>query len=1547
MTRTLNARFLLIFVLSLAVVSGGIYGLHEYQVRRHPDTLLARARDTEARGDWRSALLLYLRYTNLFPSDGDAYADFVLLAKKHLTQAKDRRGLYLALEQALQKAPKKREDEVRSALAESAMELGRYGDACSHLTLLLERRVAVRAVDVYTAITRGSAAHTVGLGIAPWLIDLAGTCLPARVRYPDELQLRRRLAESESEGGGRKFMEEAEAMAAKQYETIVAMDPTDVDSAIALARLYHRLPKQKEHANQCIERMLTHNDRSTAAYLSAAEYYREVGLTEKAAETVRSAYAILPNDAEVLLAMADILQTGADIDHGREEARTHLQHGATLDPKDARFLFALAQLELVSGRPEEAAAALHKAFPLVHQEAEAVWTIAELLLDADKPTLTAEAKGLVSRLRARVPISARGIPASPRIGAAAADDPAVTGYRGKKWQHSIAPAALDYLDARIHFSEGEWLKAAELFTALKKKLNSVAQLTKRLNYFLGKCWENLGNPDLALAAYTEALAEDKKWAPARLGVAAAYLSLGNLDKALSEYHQVATVEEGRLAEVRLLILRNLRASAANRDWPAVEEKLQALDRSLLHSFDVALLRAEVLVGQERLEDARKYLEAAPILDTVAQSVATWSFAAGAQSWGPVAGGEVRYLAGVAEWALTTRRGLPESFRGHSEYWIARAALAERMRQPDLVLPLLDEGERHLGKHVDLHLARARHWAQQAGGPLAPRDLHSRAVQALAAIENDLPLFSAIPGQQTYLRVGLGEALYQLGELQQAERLWKQVVEAEPRRHLYVWMLLFDLAQERKDFAALEEIIKQFRAIEGEAGALWHYAEAARLVMLAEQGDRSGLRQATKLLMEAERVREQWSRVPVLRARIAELEERYDDMMSEYRAAMRLGERRPAIVRRVVQLLYERRRYDEADTEITKLIEQAPLTGDLGKLAAETALNKPDTQKALERAKVAVDSNSRDFQDHLWLGNIYAALRHRKEADQAYGEAIRLAPQQPSPYVAFIRFLAKTGRADQAEEVLAQARSQLPPDKRALAVVEALQALGRNPDAEKEYLAALKAWPDDPSLLRSVSDFYLSHGAPTLAAPYLRRLLTPDVKADKEDRAWGRRSLAFVLALTHEEASVEEALRLLDQNRQGDTLPVEDQLARGILLALQPARIDEAITILEPLAKRTLLTPDQEYILAKAYELEGRWGKARTRLSELAHETTSETIPPDRLEMAAYYIGALVRHDDPIGRENLTFAARKLEQLEKSIGVPPDVLVELRCLVWRKSGKAADAKRAVEEYRKTKDARQGLVAALFEDLGKPAAAEAESAYRSLLTNAPPADKVLVAAYFGRCGNVEDALALCESLPGEELESALDTEVGIVISGKANEQQIGRVDARLTEVVEKRPSVPLLLSLARLRDHQRRYGDAIALYRRALETDGRNTTALNNLAWLLALSEQKYDQALDLSNRAIRIGGPVSGNLDTRAVIHILMRKPDKAMEDITQAINQHPTAATYFHKAQAEDLDQSPVPAARNWQRAEAAAEGLGLQQALHPLEHDAFVKLQEKYAKKK
>jgi tetratricopeptide (TPR) repeat protein len=174
-------------------------------------------------------------------------------------------------------------------------------------------------------------------------------------------------------------------------------------------------------------------------------------------------------------------------------------------------------------------------------------------------------------------------------------------------------------------------------------------------------------------------------------------------------------------------------------------------------------------------------------------------------------------------------------------------------------------------------------------------------------------------------------------------------------------------------------------------------------------------------------------------------------------------------------------------------------------------------------------------------------------------------------------------------------------------------------------------------------------------------------------------------------------------------------------------------------------------------------------------------------------------------------------------------------------------------------------------------------------------------------------------------------------KPSDEQCARAERRLREASTREPGQPqLLLYLADLYDLRGDYPRAVDCYRQALALDRENVVALNNLAWLLAETSDRKDEALALIEQAIARQGGRPELLDTRAVIELAKSRTDEAIRDLQQANADQPTASRYFRLSLAYQQAQDRAAARAAWQRAKA----LGLKpEQLHPIEQTAFRKV--------
>ena len=77
--KRVNVRFLLLFLVALALLAGGMVALNRYQVDRNAGTLAKQARQRLEEGKQAEALGLFARYLGMRPEDAEVHAEYAEL----------------------------------------------------------------------------------------------------------------------------------------------------------------------------------------------------------------------------------------------------------------------------------------------------------------------------------------------------------------------------------------------------------------------------------------------------------------------------------------------------------------------------------------------------------------------------------------------------------------------------------------------------------------------------------------------------------------------------------------------------------------------------------------------------------------------------------------------------------------------------------------------------------------------------------------------------------------------------------------------------------------------------------------------------------------------------------------------------------------------------------------------------------------------------------------------------------------------------------------------------------------------------------------------------------------------------------------------------------------------------------------------------------------------------------------------------------------------------------------------------------------------------
>ena len=117
--QSVNIKLLIILAVLAVGGMGGVYAVHEFQVYRNADNLLALARERAEEGRSEEAVGLYVRYMGLRSEDKQARAEFAKLMLRKVGATRASKASYAqaygALETAVRMNPD--DDELREQLA--------------------------------------------------------------------------------------------------------------------------------------------------------------------------------------------------------------------------------------------------------------------------------------------------------------------------------------------------------------------------------------------------------------------------------------------------------------------------------------------------------------------------------------------------------------------------------------------------------------------------------------------------------------------------------------------------------------------------------------------------------------------------------------------------------------------------------------------------------------------------------------------------------------------------------------------------------------------------------------------------------------------------------------------------------------------------------------------------------------------------------------------------------------------------------------------------------------------------------------------------------------------------------------------------------------------------------------------------------------------------------------------------------------------------------------------------------------------------------------
>lgn len=1015
------------------------------------------------------------------------------------------------------------------------------------------------------------------------------------------------------------------------------------------------------------------------------------------------------------------------------------------------------------------------------------------------------------------------------------------------------PYVIQYFRGRWELAKGNWPEARANLEACAHHFSGMPQYAKKIRSDLGQCYSLSHNPDQMLESYRAACDADPTYLPAQIGLAEALVKLGRIRDAIPIYRTLVTdLPELRPALARLVLLEQISRPESARDWNAFTVALGPPP----YSTELLLLKAEAASWQRNAEASRQALQQAKTQDPNNPAVE------------------------LKELKLTARNKL----------------------SADEAARLIEEAQKATGDTVDFRLAKANILFSRSRPPT---------VAELKAIANNLPP-NFQKGDLYRLWFGLGDIAHRQADpllKQAALDFFRKAAELEPL-DLVVRALMIDLALTLNLPEVWQQCLEEIRKAEGEDGPIYNLGLIAIRLKSTPIVDQAALRDLRERAERIVKKRPSWSRAYLALAQLDELEGLNDSALQNLLKAIEFGERQEAVIRRTVDLLRERKQYQEAAVLLNKLHSEVVLPDDLQRFRAIMNLLTSDvlTQDAREIDSFAPE-DAPTYEMQLLRGTLLAAVKDNARAEAAFRKALEKVPSSKpnaaplEAWVSLVTLLVRTEQLPVARQAVEEAERKLrttpPKTENLLALANMNETIGQLEAAENYHRQIVALAPGDLDSHRQLVLFLQRAGRASEAETLLRSLLNHPVPGIAR---WARRWLALTwISQPTAYQNRALALDLVERNLRESKEDKDDRIAYAFVLCVDPARRAEGIRILADYAARIELTPDEYYWLTRIYFDQGRFEEAEETLKFAIRHRPNIVV--DHLAGAVWLYLAM-------NRPRLA-----LETLNRLKAVAPKSWEACReeARYLARAGDIQAARQLVLNFPGAADSEAFIrqqSGPLLDEI--KADDDVERLYRKLLDISKDPDRHLpLAAFLISRKRSEEAIELARRR-ADEAHVVVTARImsGAIRAKVPDMSKVSTVETWIAQRLKEHQNDPetfaaLLSALAEVHDAQGRYDEAIEDYRRSIAIR-KTDLAVNNLAMLLALHRPgAAAEARKMMDELIAMRGPEPTFLDTRAVCALVQgeKMTAEAVKDLHLALAMRQRPVYYFHLAWAYDLQR--------------------------------------------
>jgi tetratricopeptide (TPR) repeat protein len=1043
----------------------------------------------------------------------------------------------------------------------------------------------------------------------------------------------------------------------------------------------------------------------------------------------------------------------------------------------------------------------------------------------------------------------------------------------------LVPERIDFLRALILMQTGRHADALVVFNKIRPILAATPGFDNQIDANRAVCYRAMGQVDEEVRVLEAMRVRDPLSRDIRRNLARAYMSSGKLDEAVQELHDLAAAgdRDAQLLMLTAILARNQRLPVDQRDWTESDQLIEKIVASQPDDPTMLALQVEYLSKKGDREKAKQLVDS-----------------------------------------------LAEKMSDQPVYWLAQVDMATSEKGPDGGLAVLDAAEKKLGEKKEFRVPRINLLAQKGDEASLAK------LQEIANKAKDLPPTEARPVLAT-----IAQAFHGRRKMDQALALYQQMAEANPK-DIASQLMIFSVQRDANDDAGMRKSIERIKELAGENNSYTLFCEAARIVSAVERKEQpaSALAEAESLLEKAAQQRPNWGTLVRLRGDIAERQGAADEAIMFYERAIDLGDHNPLMLRKLVAMLLERGRRPDAERMLAKVPNASQLLG--SRLESVMNFSQGNIEDALKLAQEAIAEEGESYAMQMWLGGMMKTAGKNDEAEKAFRRAVELAPDVATPYLALARFYTETAHKEEAEATIKEMESKLAPEQKTAAMASGYEIVGNTVEAEKQYLALADAKPDDLATLEQVAIFYARQRRNDKVLEFVNRIVEKSKSAKPEEQVYVDRAVrtrAELAAQSQTPAGILRAIQIIDANAKPNRpLTNEDLALKARLYAQLPDGNSRqaAIRILQDLTKNNSGRRQDQLLLAQLYDRDGKWNEAKDAMLSLV--TSTETDGKPNPLFVLNYCDMLLRHDET------NEVASWLARLDGTEAAKDPLYIATKARLLRGEGKTDEAIELVksqilrplsaQEINKLKPVADQLVG-LSKDSpdAEKFLAAAEETYRELITENPADGWLYLANFQAANRTLAEAFASCDKAIEAKAPVESVARMGLVMLRGKPEQQDDKLLAQeeqwLKAATEAQPeSTAVMMLVADFHDLRNQHDEAAAIYRKMLAqkdlAPGAKVAALNNLAFILAVKDNKGDEALPMVEEAIKLVGPASELLDTRGMVHLSLGKTREAIVDLENAVSSSPNAVKYFHLALANLAAGDRAAAADYFDRARNA-----------------------------